>query len=324
MIQFVAKIISLAWAKPLNPAKVAVQCYWNLKCSIPTAISSHSSAVSCMVAKKVTKLILKFCNEFWDNSKNLISAQEDFIPQGLLNVRESCAPLANALDFKIQDSWCISQRPGSWNQGIFFVLLPIWIYISVSCKEKVEIQKLVNMKGTEMQIWRILDLFHDINGSLVLCAWPDMSFWMLEAGHPMLYFNQIRCNYDGFKKGILVVCGCRCYGTQLAFFTQIFKFISYYLQQLRPAFSSHCLTQMCQGSSFQTSPNVLCRCHGACTCMLWRHSSGASRPAEAGRPTGWQGKGRLPVPGRKHIQYMAFLLPEEIPAWHDASQNWER
>lgn len=47
--------------------------------------------------------------------------------------------------------------------------------------------------------------------------------------HPVLYFNQMGCNYDGFKKGTFVIHGCWCCSTQLAFFTRIFKFFSYYL-----------------------------------------------------------------------------------------------
>lgn len=66
-----------------------------------------------MVAKKVTKLTSVFQNEFWDNTKNLRSVQEDFNSQGLLQVSRSCALLAIALDFHIQGGWCISYRPGS-------------------------------------------------------------------------------------------------------------------------------------------------------------------------------------------------------------------
>lgn len=316
MIQFVAKIISLAWTKLLKPTQVAVQCNWNLKCWISTSVSSHASAMSCMVAKKVIKLILKFCNEFWDNSRNLISAQEDFTPQGLLKVRGSCSPLANALDFKIQDSWCVFQRPGSWNQGIFFVRLPLFIYISVSCKEKVEIQKLINMKGPKMQIWAILDLFHDLT-TVRICAWPDTSFWMLRCWlclksyrkfHPMLYFNQMRGSYDGFKKGILIIHGCRCCSTQLVFFTQIFKFIFSYTQQLHPAFFSHHVSLTCVRKLLPDQPkHALPVSWSKVWFRNWALKLSGQQKLEAlqdGRR-----KGRLPIPGREHICYMASLLP---------------
>lgn len=59
--------------------------------------------------------------------------------------------------------------------------------------------------------------------------------------------------------------------------------------------------------------------------LVWRLSSGAPRPAETGRPMGWQGEGTPPGPGRERVQqrYVAPLLPEETSAWRDASQNWE-
>lgn len=68
---------------------------------------------------------------------------KNFVLQDSLKVRGSCAMLAVALVFKIQDTACIFQKPGSWKQGIFFVFLPptLLSYISVSCKENAKSTK---------------------------------------------------------------------------------------------------------------------------------------------------------------------------------------
>lgn len=105
----------------------------------------------------------------------------------------------------------------------------------------------------------------------------------------MLYFNQIRCNCDGFEKGTVVIHGCRCCSTLLAFFTGIFKFLSHYLYQLHPAFCSHCVLLGRVGEAPSNPAPTWCRCHGARSGLTELWSSQASRSC---RPHGLAGEGK--------------------------------